>query len=310
MEAVTALDDLAIRVAEGEAVSGADARLLLETPDLIAVGSLGDDRRRRLHGARTTFVRVFEVHVDAPPASLPPGVSAGEFRIVGSPATLSAALAGVRAASSLADGLPLSGFSIADLQALAAGESRPIDEIAAALRGAGLDAIAEVTLDAAEGAAPAIDTARGAGLLVQRLTVRTLPPEARVALVERARDLQALLGGFMALAPLPRVTPVTAPTTGYDDVKQVAIARLVAANIPSIQVDWPLYGPKLAQVALTVGADDVDGVAAHDTGALGQRRSALEEIRRNITAAVLEPAERNGRFEILEAPSGSGFASR
>ena len=42
---------------------------------------------------------------------------------------------------------------------------------------------------------------------------------------------------------------------GFDDVKQVALARLLVSNIDSIQVDWPLYGPKLAQVALSVGAD-------------------------------------------------------
>jgi aminodeoxyfutalosine synthase len=124
-----------------------------------------------------------------------------------------------------------------------------------------------------------------------------MAPDTRLAIVERARDLQALVGGFLAFAPLPRVTSVTAPTTGYEDVKQIAIARLVAGNIPSIQVDWALYGPKLAQVALTVGADDVDGVAARDPGTLGLRRSALEEIRGNIRAAGLEPAERNGLFE-------------
>ncbi len=300
---MTALEELGVRVAQGEPVSAADARLLLESPDLIAVGSLGDEVRRRLHGSRTTFVRVFEMHLDAPPASLPPGVAAGEFRVVGRPATLTVALAAVRAAAELAEGRPLTGFSLADLQALAAGEARPFDEVVAALRDAGLEGIADVTLDAAEHAAPAIEAARGAGLLVQRLTVRTRPAEARIAALERARDLQALVGGFMAFAPLPRVVPVTAPTTGYDDVKEVAIARLVAGNIPSIQVDWPLYGPKLAQVALTMGADDVDGVAAHDPGALGVRRSALEEIRRNISAAALDPAERNGRFEPVEALS-------
>jgi aminodeoxyfutalosine synthase len=92
---------------------------------------------------------------------------------------------------------------------------------------------------------------------------------------------------------------VTEPTTGYDDVKLIALARLVVSNIDSIQVDWPLYGPKLAQVALTVGADDVDGIAAADPGALGTRRSALEEIRSNIRAAGLEAAERDGRFHVL-----------
>jgi hypothetical protein len=41
---------------------------------------------RRMHGARTTFVRVFETHVDAPPPARPSGLAAGEFRIVGRPA--------------------------------------------------------------------------------------------------------------------------------------------------------------------------------------------------------------------------------
>jgi aminodeoxyfutalosine synthase len=92
---------------------------------------------------------------------------------------------------------------------------------------------------------------------------------------------------------------VTTPTTGYDDLKQISLARLLVSNIDSIQVDWPLYGPKLAQVALTVGADDIDGVAAVDPGVLGTRRSPIEEIRGNIRAAGLEAAERDGRFRLL-----------
>jgi aminodeoxyfutalosine synthase len=79
-------------------------------------------------------------------------------------------------------------------------------------------------------------------------------------------------------------------------VKAIAVARLLVDNIASIQVDWALYGPKLAQVALTVGADDVDGVSALE-GDLGRRRSPIEEIRGNITAAGLEPIQRDGLFE-------------
>ena len=77
----------------------------------------------------------------------------------------------------------------------------------------------------------------------------------------------------------------------------MALARLVCDTVPSIQVDWSLYGPKLAQVALTVGADDVDGVSAEDDSPEGRRRAPLEEIRRNIVAAGQQPVERNGRFE-------------
>ena len=89
------------------------------------------------------------------------------------------------------------------------------------------------------------------------------------------------------------------PTSGYDDVKRVALARIIVDNVPSIQVDWALYGPKLAQVALTVGADDVDGVSADDDMAQGRRRAPLEEIRRNIVAAGQQPVERNGRFDVM-----------
>lgn len=296
---MTLIDELTDRLAAGESIQAAEALALFEAPDLIAVGSLGDGARRRRHGTRTTFVRVFEVHVDAAPAVLPPGTSAGEFRIVGRPQSLASALAAVRAVAALAAGAPVTGFTLHDLHALAAAEARPFDEIVAGLRDAGLDAIAEVAVDLCADGAAAIETARGAGLRVMRLTVRSLAPGTRVTMLERARDLQTLLGGFHAFAPLPRIVPVEAPTTGYEDVKLVAVARLVVANIPSIQVDWPLYGPKLAQVALIVGADDVDGVEAVESGTLGTRRSALEEIRRNIRAAGLEPIERDGRFASL-----------
>ena len=102
-----------------------------------------------------------------------------------------------------------------------------------------------------------------------------------------------------AFAPLPRAVNPAVPTTGYDDVKRIALARLTLDSIPSIQVDWSLYGAKLSQVALTVGADDLDGVGAEEDLSQGRRRTPREEVRRNIAAAGLVPVERNGRFELL-----------
>jgi len=135
---------------------------------------------------------------------------------------------------------------------------------------------------------------------IQRSWLAPLRGEDQLGeLAHRARQLQESIGGFRAWAPLPRAVPIASPTTGYDDVKQIALARLIADNIESIQVDWQLYGPKLAQFALTVGADDVDGVAAVDPGTLGTRRSPVEEIRGNIRSAGLEAVERNGRFEAV-----------
>ncbi len=225
------------------------AQQILETPDLIAVGVTGDDVRRRIHGATTTFVRVLEIHVDAVPQVLPPRTDAGEFRIVGRPASIDAAVAAVRAAGAL--GSPVTGFSADDLLSLG-----PLRDTVAALRDAGLTAIAHLPLDGIDDAAGALAAIRDAGLTVNTLTVLNENDAQRVALCERARDLQD--GSIKALAPLPRTMSVTKPTTGYDDVKMVALARVVAENIPNIQVDWALYGPKMAQVALTVGANDVD----------------------------------------------------
>src|SRR2546426_10603299 len=120
-----------------------------------------------------------------------------------------------------------------------------------------------------------------------------------VVLFKSVVELQRQVGVVRTFAPLPRTMNPAVPTTGYDDVKRIALARLVVDNVPSIQVDWSLYGPKLAQVALTVGADDVDGVSAEDDMSEGRRRAPLEEIRRNIRAANQEPVERNGRFDVV-----------
>ena len=295
------IDAIAERVSQGGIITDADAHVILSSHDLIAIGMMADDARRAVHGARTTFVRVFEVHVDAPPSSLPSNTSAGEIRIVGRPDSMETAVAAVRAVAAIGGGVPVAGFSLADLVALASPAGRSLADICAALREAGLEILSEVPIDSGAVSAAAVETARGAGLSLVRLTVNELPETERINIARKARDIQSAAGGFRSFAPLPRTMSVTRPSTGYDDVKQVALARLLAGNIDSIQVDWVLYGPKLAQVALTVGADDVDGVAAVETGALGTRRSAIEEIRGNIRAAALEPVERNARWEAIGA---------
>lgn len=265
---------------------------ILNTPDLIAVGVAGDGIRRRLHGARTTFVRVFEIHVDAPPQALPARTHAGEFRIIGRAASLDALVAAARAAVSLAGAVPVTVFSMADVMAL----HTSVRSACEALKDAGVAAIVQLPIDIVEIPELVAGDARSAGMPILTLSVDTLDADRRLEICHSASTLQHAIGGFKAFAPLPRTLSVSQPTTGYDDVKQIALARTVVSNIDSIQVDWALYGPKLAQVALTVGADDVDNVAAVDPGVLGTRRSPLEEIKGNIKAAALEAVERNALF--------------
>jgi len=278
------------------AVNENEALAILAEPNVIAVGARGDEERRRRHGVKTTFVRVFEIHVEAVPASLPSGASAGEIRLMGKPASVAAAVAAVKAVRALAGTIPLTAFSLADLSDLVDGSAASLTDLAGRLAAAGLEIVAEAPVDALVDPVGAVRAVRDGGLQVPRLTVRQMAEDDRVRLVSLARDIQSAVGGVRAFAPLPRVTSVAQPTTGYDDVKVIAMSRLLAGNIDSIQVDWPLYGPKLAQVALTMGADDVDGVSPLE-GDLGRRRSPIEEIRGNIVAAGLEPVERDGRFE-------------
>jgi hypothetical protein len=293
-----AFDDLLDRVNEGAALSAGEIEWLAASPDILPIGMLADALRRRLHGPRVTYVRVAVCPVDTSFAdAVPP--AAHEVRIMGAPQTLAGALAAVRAAAAVAGGRPVSGFSWLDVVRLSAGEGLATARVLGDLRGAGLEALAEVPLDALDDETAAIDALRTAGFDRIRLTIAHAPAPARTARMLRAAAAQERFGGIQAISPLPAVLDPQHPTTGFDDVKSVAVARLAAPNVPTIQVDWQRYGPKLAQVALTFGADDLDNVTASDEAPDGRRRAPLEEVRRNIEAAGFSAAERDGRFQAL-----------
>jgi aminodeoxyfutalosine synthase len=277
-------------------ITRAEAQALLAEPNLITVGARGDEDRRRRHGTRTTYVRVFEIHAHAVASAIPASASAGEIRVTGKPASVAAAIAAVQAARAIAGSSPVTAYSLADLLDLVDGSLASLTDFIARLAAVGLEIVAEAPIDVLPDALEAVRAARSAGVQVPRLTVHHVSADARVARAILARDIQTAVGGVRAFAPLARISSVAQPSTGYDDVKLIAMSRLVADNIPSIQVDWALYGPKLAQVALTMGADDVDAVSALE-GDLGRRRSPIEEIRGNIRGAGLDPVERDARFE-------------
>jgi hypothetical protein len=285
--------------AAGQPFSAADARLVLESPDLTTVGHLGELARKQASGDVITFGRLVEVVDNAFPASVG---DAGELRLGGLVNSIEDAVNRVGRGRALAGRIALTGFSAASLFALSGRSLEQLESHAHQLSAAGLDAVAECQLDAFSDAEEAVAVLRAierGGVSVFRLTVDRAPVGDRLALIERAAVVRAASDGVRAFAPLPRHDPADQPATGYDDVRTVAVARLMCTSISHIQVDWPLYGPKLAQVALMYGANDVDGVAAVDTSGLGTRRSPLEDIRRQIRAAAGEPVERNGRYERL-----------
>ena len=296
MTIVTAFDAYLDRINRGERLTADEIRDLAVTPDILSLGMLADTVRRRLHETTATFLRVASVAFDSQ-AEL--GVlSAGrEIRLTGSPSSVDAAVAAVAAAKSVAGDRKVAAFSWADIERWSSGSSAA--QVLTQLKQAGLDALVDLPLDALTDPRRAVDSLKDAGFVQLRFTIGKAPVDARTALLIQASELQESSGIVQSLNPLPMALSTFRPTTGYEDVKMVALARLAAPNVPSIQVDWQRYGPKLAQVALTFGADDIDGVSASDEAPEGRRRAARAEIERNIEAAGLRPFERDGWFNLL-----------
>ena len=278
----------------GASLSESEIDALSQTRDLVRLGALADERRRTLRGDRATFVRVAEVPAAGVGGRAVPR-QAGELRLAGCPATAGLVVEAVRAAVRIAGDVPVSGFALDELVDLCGADGACFDELIAALRAEGLACIAEARVE--RSADPAwVARAAAGGVPVARWTVGD-PALAGIAALRRVGGWGSDVAARV-FAPLPQVM-YDRPSTGYEDVRQVALARLLVDNIESIQVDWRRYGPQLAQVALTFGADDVDGVSPSDATVHGHRRAPLQEITRNIRAAGLVPVERDGRFQTL-----------
>jgi aminodeoxyfutalosine synthase len=127
--------------------------------------------------------------------------------------------------------------------------------------------------------------------------------EDRVDHLVRLRALQVDTKGFVTYIPLafhPDNTALAhiAKTTGFMDLKNIAIARLMLDNIPHIKAYWVMMTPRVAQIALRFGSDDLDGTIVeekiyHDAGATtsqGMRRGELLQL---IRKAGREPFERD-----------------
>jgi hypothetical protein len=292
------LSDLEQKVSTSGVLTTAEVARVLACPDLVAIGVLGETARTRASGTVVTFGRV----AVWPLGGAEPEVgAAGELRIVGTPASIDAARAAVKDAAAHAGAAVVTGFSLVDLLVLCGHDHLVLADALASLRALGLTAVAEVPVDrfsSTEELVEALRAVRHAGLGAPRVTVDRANLPERLALIDRVVAAQDATGMVRAFAPLPRLDAVETPSTGYDDVKTVAAARLRCPASIVVQVDWPLYGPKLAQVALAYGAGDVDGVAPIDASPLGPRRAPVEEISRQIAAAGGVPVQRDGQFAI------------
>jgi aminodeoxyfutalosine synthase len=124
------------------------------------------------------------------------------------------------------------------------------------------------------------------------------------------RDLQDRTGGFDCFIPLsfqPENTPLgpMEPPTGIEDLKTMAVSRLMLDNIPHIKAYWIMLTVKVAQVALYFGADDFDGTVVeekigHMAGAQSQQGMTRSEIEGIIRDAGFAPVERDSLFRKVD----------
>ncbi|HHD64850.1 MAG TPA: aminofutalosine synthase MqnE [Desulfobulbaceae bacterium] len=135
-------------------------------------------------------------------------------------------------------------------------------------------------------------------------------PLERLEHLDALRRTQDESGGFLAFIPLafhPKNTGMSehSGTTGINDLKNIAVARLMLDNFPHIKAYWVMIGPKLAQVALSFGADDMDGtvkeeVITHMAGAETEQALGHKTLIRLIKEAGRKPVQRDTLYNVIE----------
>jgi cyclic dehypoxanthinyl futalosine synthase len=131
--------------------------------------------------------------------------------------------------------------------------------------------------------------------------------EQRVEHLIKVRDLQDETGGFRAFIPWsfqPEGThlPNVRRASGFDYLRTVAISRLILDNIRNIQASWLTQGPKIGQIALQYGVNDMGSTVIEENVVTAEGAVfmvPLAEIERLIQDAGLRPARRSTRYEIL-----------
>jgi aminodeoxyfutalosine synthase len=134
--------------------------------------------------------------------------------------------------------------------------------------------------------------------------------EDRVDHLLHLRALQDETGGFVTYIPLA-FQPWEAPamdcpeTTGFQDLKAIAVGRLLLDNFPHVKSYWIMIGPRLAQVGLSFGADDIDGTVteekiAHDAGAQTAQSMSVHDLVRLVREAGRRPIERDTVFNVVK----------
>jgi aminodeoxyfutalosine synthase len=204
-------------------------------------------------------------------------------------------------------------------------------DVLIALKDAGLDtmpgggaetfsaAVREQIADKKLGGADYIDVHRTAHRLGIRTNCTMLYGHVethadRVAHLRMLRDLQDETGGFLAYIPLAyhpddnelgiQLGRRGSASTGYDDLRNLAVGRLYLDNIAHIKTHWIMVTPFLSQTALSFGVNDMEGTVVrekiyHAVGAHTPQAMTLADILKLIRGAKKIPAERDSFYNVL-----------
>ncbi|MEI6741041.1 MAG: CofH family radical SAM protein [Gemmatimonadaceae bacterium] len=211
-------------------------------------------------------------------------------------------------------------------------------DVLLALREAGLDtmpgggaetfsaAVRDVIADKKLGGTDYIDVHRTAHQLGIRSNCTMLyahveSMEDRVQHLTMLRDLQDETGGFLAFIPLayhPDDNELGATlgrqgtaSTGFDDLRTLAVGRLFLDNFEHIKSHWIMVTPALSQLSLHFGVNDIEGTVVrekiyHAVGAHTPQGMTLPELLKLIRGAGKQPAERDSFYAVLrEFPADS-----
>jgi aminodeoxyfutalosine synthase len=142
--------------------------------------------------------------------------------------------------------------------------------------------------------------------------------EERVDHLVRLREQQDRTGGFLAFIPLafhPANTEMAdlPATTGFDDLKTLAIARLMLDNVPHIKAFWIMLGLKVAQISTAFGVDDLDGTVVeeritHMAGATTPEALSKDDLTGMISETGHLAVERDTLYRTVKFYGAEGSA--
>lgn len=138
--------------------------------------------------------------------------------------------------------------------------------------------------------------------------------EERIDHLIKLRELQDKTGGFLTFIPLPFYPKNTqlegsmgvTSTTGFEDLKMLSVSRILLDNFDHIKAFWIMLGPKLAQVSLSFGVDDLDGTVVeeriiHAAGAESDQAISKSVLVKMIQKAGRDAVERDTLYRVLKS---------